>query len=74
MNGSNHRDKAAQSVSRTRWGGIVAEQVRASGYFRMEQIEGVWWFVDSDGGLFLSKGVDAVNFDHDCIQNTNRFP
>jgi len=40
----------------------------------MEQIEGVWWFVDSDGGLFLSKGVDAVNFDHDCIQNTNRFP
>ena len=61
-------------ASRTRWGGIVAERVRASGYFRVEQIEGVWWFVDPDGGLFLSKGVDAVNFDHDCIQNTNRFP
>lgn len=74
MNGSNHRAKAAQSVSRTRWGGIVAERVRASGYFRVEQIEGVWWFVDPDGGLFLSKGVDAVNFDHDYIQNTNRFP
>jgi agarase len=61
-------------ASRTRWGGIVAERVRASGYFRVEQIEGVWWFVDPDGGLFLSKGVDAVNFDHDCIQNTSRFP
>lgn len=61
-------------TTRTRWGGIVAERVRASGYFRVEQIDGVWWFVDPDGGLFLSKGVDAVNFDHDCIQNTNRFP
>ena len=61
-------------ASRTRWGGIVTERIRASGYFRVEQIEGVWWFVDPDGGLFLSKGVDAVNFDHDCIQNTNRFP
>lgn len=61
-------------ASRTRWGGIVAERVRASGYFRVEQIDGLWWFVDPDGGLFLSKGVDAVNFDHDCIQNTNRFP
>ena len=61
-------------ASRTRWGGIVAERVRASGYFRVEQIDGLWWFVDPDGGLFLSKGVDAVNFDRDCIQNTNRFP
>jgi agarase len=61
-------------ASRTRWGGIVAERVRASGYFRVEQMEGVWWFVDPDGGLFLSKGIDAVNFDHDCIQNTDRFP
>ena len=61
-------------VSRTRWDGLVAERVRASGYFRVEQIEGVWWFVDPDGGRFLSKGVDAVNFDHDCIQNTNRYP
>jgi len=61
-------------ASRTRWGGIVVERVRASGYFRVEQIDGTWWFVDPDGGLFLSKGVDAVNFDHDCIQYTNRFP
>ena len=61
-------------ISRTRWGGIVAERVRASGYFRVEQIDGAWWFIDPDGGLFLSKGVDAVNFDHDCIQNTTRFP
>jgi hypothetical protein len=37
-------------------------------------MEGGWWFVDPDGGLFLSKGVNAVNFDHDYIQNTNRFP
>jgi len=61
-------------ASRTRWGGIVAEGGRASGYFRVEQIDGIWWFVDPDGGLFLSKGVDAVNFDHDSIQHTNRFP
>ena len=48
-------------ASRTRWGGIVVERVRASGYFRVEQIDGTWWFVDPDGGL-------------DCIQHNNRFP
>jgi len=76
---SNYRNKGGAcpsmtKASRTRWGGVLTERVRASGYFRVEQIEGAWWFVDPDGGLFLSKGVNAVNFDHDRIQNTNRFP
>ena len=61
-------------VSRTRWDGIVAEGVRASGYFRVEQIEGVWWFVDPDGGRFLSKGVNTVKFKQDKIRNSERIP
>jgi hypothetical protein len=61
-------------TTRTRWGGVVAGRPRGSGYFRVEKIDGVWWFVDPDGGIFLSKGIDAVNFDHDAIQHTGRFP
>jgi agarase len=59
---------------RTRFGGLVQGRLEASGYFRVEQIDGVWWFVDPNGGRFLSKGVVAVNFDHDNIRDTERHP
>lgn len=59
---------------RTHWGGVVTPDTMATGFFRVEQIDGVWWFVDPDGGLFLSKGVVSVQFDHDNIQSTDRRP
>lgn len=52
----------------------MAGPVRPTGFFRVERKDGVWWIIDPEGGLFLSKGVVAVNFDHDSIQHTNRFP
>jgi agarase len=60
--------------ARTRWGGLADRKATASGFFRVEQFDGVWWFVDPDGGRFLSKGVVAVNFDHDNIKDTERHP
>jgi len=61
-------------ASKTRWGGIIDRVIRPTGFFRTEQIDGVWWLVDPDGGRFLSKGVTTVRFDQDQIQNTDRMP
>ncbi|MDR0796340.1 MAG: hypothetical protein LBE79_09890, partial [Tannerella sp.] len=45
----------------SRYGGYLQKQVKSTGYFRVEKIDGRWWFVDPDGYLFLSHGVDCVN-------------
>ena len=45
----------------SRYGGYLHKQVKGSGYFRIEKIDERWWFVDPDGYLFLSHGVDCVN-------------
>ena len=44
------------------YGGWAAgPQLKATGYFRTEKVEGKWWFVDPDGHLFFSQGIDCVN-------------
>lgn len=45
----------------SRFGGYMQKQVEATGYFRIAEIDGRWWFVDPEGYLFLSVGVDCVN-------------
>lgn len=35
-------------------------QLKSTGWFRTELINGYWWFVTPDGHLFLSIGVDCV--------------
>lgn len=68
------RHDGMTELARTRWGGLADRKVEASGFFRTEQIDGVWWFIDPDGGRFLSKGVVSVQFDHDNVQGTDRRP
>ena len=48
-----------------KYGGWIAMRAKATGFFRIEQIKGVWWFVDPDGHLFISKGVNHVSFHGD---------
>jgi hypothetical protein len=43
-----------------RYGGYKNTQAKATGFFRVEQIDGRWWFVDPDGHLFLSTGVNGT--------------
>jgi hypothetical protein len=43
-----------------RYGGYKNTKARATGFFRVEQIDGKWWFVDPDGHLFLSVGSDVT--------------
>jgi hypothetical protein len=61
-------------LQRTKWGGITDGCFRGSGFFRVDERDGVFWFVDPDGGRFLSKGVNTVRFDQDRIGNTDRVP
>ena len=42
------------------YGGYKDKKAKATGFFRVEQIDGKWWFVDPDGHLFFSTGVNCV--------------
>lgn len=42
------------------YGGYRQKKVKSTGFFRIEKIDGRWWFVDPEGFLFLSVGVDGV--------------
>ena len=46
----------------SKFGGYTQKQVKATSYFRTEKIDGRWWLVDPEGYLFLSVGVDCVNY------------
>ena len=59
---------------RTRWGGIADGCFPADHFFRITEDNGVYWFVDPDGGRFLSKGVNTVSFDQDAIRDSQRIP
>jgi hypothetical protein len=42
------------------YGGFASTKAKATGFFRVEQIDGRWWFVDPIGHLFYSTGVNGV--------------
>jgi hypothetical protein len=43
-----------------RFGGFLDTQAKATGFFRVEKIDGRWWFVDPEGHLFLSTGANGI--------------
>jgi hypothetical protein len=43
-----------------RYGGYKQTKAKATGFFRVEKVDGRWWFVDPDGHLFFSAGSDCV--------------
>ncbi len=47
-----------------RYGGWAGgPQLKATGSFRVEKVEGRWWLVDPEGRLFWSHGTDCVRFE-----------
>lgn len=44
----------------SKYGGFLDMKVKATGYFRVEQINGKWWFVDPEGNLFFSTGSTGI--------------
>jgi hypothetical protein len=43
-----------------KYGGYMNTKAKATGFFRVEKIDGKWWFVDPDGHLFLSMSVNCM--------------
>ena len=43
-----------------RYGGYLSTKAKATGFFRVEKINGKWWFVDPDGHLFLSMNLAGM--------------
>lgn len=42
------------------YGGFLNTQAKRTGFFRVEQRDGRWWFVCPDGHLFYSTGLNGV--------------
>lgn len=59
-------NEIAKSGSPPQWdrygGWAGGPQLEATGRFRVEKVDGKWWFVDPDGRLFWSHGMDCVEF------------
>ncbi len=51
---------AGRLPDRDQYGGFATTTAKATGFFRVEQINGVWWFVDPDGHYFYSTGVNGI--------------
>lgn len=43
-----------------KYGGYLDTQAKATGFFRVEQVDGRWWFVDPDGHLFFSTSSTGI--------------
>lgn len=48
------------SVGYDKYGGWQSVKSNATGFFRTEQINGVWWFITPEGNAFISKGFNAA--------------
>lgn len=45
-----------------KYGGWTGLKSQGTGFFRTEKINGIWWLIDPDGNVFVSKGVDDISY------------
>ena len=50
-----------KATNYSKFGGYLPVKAKSTGFFRTEKMDGKWWFVDPEGCLFLSVGVDCVH-------------
>ncbi|MHC4564272.1 MAG: hypothetical protein ACYTE3_00780 [Planctomycetota bacterium] len=55
------------------YGGIKSVRSKASGFFRVEKLDGRWWFITPAGHGFISAGVNHVDYKGDYSQDFVRF-
>jgi hypothetical protein len=62
MTAWSEEDKALQpgNFNVSKFGGFLEKKAKATGFFRVEQIDGKWWFVDPEGYLFFSTGSTGI--------------
>jgi agarase len=56
------------------WGGWQGRTTTASGRFRTERIDGVWWLVTPDGHPFYSMGITGVRPEGDFAPSLGTSP
>jgi len=44
----------------SKYGGFPGTKAKATGFFRVQKIDGKWWFVDPEGHLFFSTGSCGI--------------
>jgi hypothetical protein len=42
------------------YGGWKGIHSKATGFFRVEEISGIWWFITPEGNAFFSTGVNCI--------------
>jgi len=62
------------AVTLDRFGGLSAVESEATGHFRVEEIDGVWWFVTPEGHGFYSVGVTGFDPAGDFSPTLDRSP
>jgi hypothetical protein len=50
------------NLSYDEYGGFKLIKGNKTGFFHIEKINGKFWFIDPDGYVFLSKGVNHVDY------------
>jgi hypothetical protein len=53
-------------------GWLKGPQLKATGHFRTQKVDGKWWLVDPDGRLFWSKGIGSVAVGDGQVPITDR--
>jgi len=56
------------------YGGWSALTTEGTGFFRVTCLDGVWWIVDPEGNVFLSKGVNHVSYTADVAPTLGYSP
>jgi hypothetical protein len=44
----------------SKYGGYMQKQVKGTGFFRVEKVDGRWWFVDPEGYLYLHVAASGI--------------
>jgi hypothetical protein len=44
----------------SKFGGYLETKAKATGFFRVEKIDGKWWFIDPEGHYFFSAGSTGI--------------
>ena len=53
-----------ENLELSRYGGWKARRVTATGFFRVEKIDGRWWAIDPEGYLYIVKAANSVDPDN----------
>ncbi len=55
-------DKSLQTndFNVSKYGGYLDTKAKATGFFRVQKIDGKWWFIDPEGHFFFSAGSTGI--------------